>query len=206
LRAESLDLVAEFAKAAHDIELCAPRERFLLRGSLECVLRMRSGWVSAITRSVLQQVFPPRVLIIFATFGVIFVALVLQVFSLSPLVRRFGLEGDDAEVREERLLRVAMADAALDVLRRIARDEEIAGNMIAAIRHEYEARWRAAERTHLPQQGIGTNAATYRSLRRRRQNAERNKLLQFAKKGKVWWRCHAPRATTAGSARPVADV
>ena len=129
--------------------------------------------------------FPSRDLIIFVTFGVIFITLVLQGFSLSPLVRRLGLEGDDAEAREERLARVAMADAALDSLRRIAREEQIPEKVIAALRYEYEARRRAAEQTHLPQRGSGTNAATYRSLRRRLQHAQRDELLKLAEAGKI---------------------
>jgi len=129
--------------------------------------------------------FPSRDLIIFVTFGVIFVTLVLQGFSLSPLVRHLGIEGDAAEAREERLARVAMADAALEALRRIAREERVPRKVVAALRYEYEARRRAAERIHRPEQGSASSAAVYRSLRRRLQNAERSELLQLAEQGKI---------------------
>jgi monovalent cation/hydrogen antiporter len=129
--------------------------------------------------------FPSRDLIIFVTFGVIFVTLVLQGFSLGPLVRRLGLEGDGAEAREERLVRVAMADAALGTLRRIARDEEIPEKVIAAMRSEYEARRLTAERTHLPARSDSGDAAAYRALRRRMQAAERAELLKLAETGKI---------------------
>jgi Na+/H+ antiporter len=129
--------------------------------------------------------FPSRDLIIFVTFGVIFITLVLQGFSLSPLVRRLGLEGDGAAAREERLVRVAMADAALDTLRRIARDREIPEKVIAALRSEYEARRRVAERTHLPAGSDSNDAAAYRALRRRIQAAERAELLKLAETGKM---------------------
>jgi CPA1 family monovalent cation:H+ antiporter len=129
--------------------------------------------------------FPSRDLIIFVTFGVIFVTLVLQGFSLTPLVRHLGIEGDDAEAREERLVRVAMADAALDSLRRIARSEKIPENVVKAMRSEYEQRKRAAERTHLPGRSDGADAAAHRALRRRMQAAERAELLKLAESGKI---------------------
>jgi monovalent cation/hydrogen antiporter len=129
--------------------------------------------------------FPSRDLIIFVTFGVIFVTLVLQGFSLSPLVRRLGIEGNDAEAREERTARVAMADAALESLRSIERDEKIPKKMVSAMRAEYEQRRRTAERTHLPQRRDGFDAAAYRALRRRMQAAERAALLKLAESGKI---------------------
>ena len=129
--------------------------------------------------------FPSRDLIIFVTFGVIFITLVLQGFSLSPLVRRLGLEGDDAEAREERLVRVAMADAALDCLRRIARDERIPEQVVAPLRAEYEQRKRAAERTHLRGKGAAADARARLELRRRLQAAERAELLKLAESGKI---------------------
>jgi monovalent cation/hydrogen antiporter len=129
--------------------------------------------------------FPSRDLIIFVTFGVIFVTLVLQGFSLSPLVRRLGIEGNDAEAREERTARVAMADAALESLRSIERDEKIPKKMVSAMRAEYEQRRRTAERTHLPQRRDGFDAAAYRALRRRMQAAERAELLKLAESGKI---------------------
>jgi Na+/H+ antiporter len=129
--------------------------------------------------------FPSRDLIIFVTFGVIFVTLVLQGFSLAPLVRRLGIEGDDAEAREERSARVAMADAALESLRRVERDEKIPKKVLSAMRAEYEQRRHTAERTHLPQRSDGFDAAAYRALRRRMQAAERAELLKLAETGKI---------------------
>jgi monovalent cation/hydrogen antiporter len=129
--------------------------------------------------------FPSRDLIIFVTFGVIFVTLVLQGFSLTPLVRRLGLKGDDAEAREERLVRIAMADAALGALRRLGRDEDIPKELVSKMRGEYEHRKRSAQRTHLPQSGDGFDAAGYRALRRRMHDAERAELLRLAETGKI---------------------
>lgn len=129
--------------------------------------------------------FPSRDLIIFVTFGVIFVTLVLQGFSMAPLVRRLGLEGEDVEADEERLARVAMASAALDFLHGAARDEELPKEVVDRMRAEYEQRRRAAERTHLPQRNDGFDAAASRALRRRLQQAERAELVRLAESGRI---------------------
>ena len=124
--------------------------------------------------------FPSRDLIIFVTFGVIFCTLVLQGFSLRPLVKRLGLEEDDVEAKEERLVRVAMADAALTRLRTIAKSEDVPTAVVTKLRDEYEHRRRAAKLTHTPQSKQGFDAAAYRALRRRLQGAERAELLRLA--------------------------
>jgi Na+/H+ antiporter len=129
--------------------------------------------------------FPSRDLIIFVTFGVIFVTLVLQGFSLAPLVRHLGFEQDDTEAREERLVRVAMADAALDRLREIARDRKIPKEIVAKVHDEYEQRRRMAKQIHLPQQKDGFDSAAYLALRREMQAAERAELLKLAESGKI---------------------
>jgi Na+/H+ antiporter len=129
--------------------------------------------------------FPSRDLIIFVTFGVIFMTLVVQGFSLAPLVRRLGLEADGKEAEEERLVRVAMADAALARLREIAREEKVPKDVVEKMRLEYQHRRRAAKRTHLPQARDGFDAKAYRALRRRMQAAERAELLRLAEAGKI---------------------
>jgi CPA1 family monovalent cation:H+ antiporter len=129
--------------------------------------------------------FPSRDLIIFVTFGVIFITLVLQGFSLAPLVRHLGLEQDDSEAREERLVRVAMADAALDRLREIAREEKLPKDVVANMREEYEQRRQAGKQTHLPEGKDALDAATVRALRRRMQAAERAELLKLAESRKI---------------------
>jgi monovalent cation/hydrogen antiporter len=60
--------------------------------------------------------FPQRDIIIFLTFCVIFVTLVLQGLSLPPLIRRLGLAGAAGQNREELHARQALAQAALSYL------------------------------------------------------------------------------------------
>jgi hypothetical protein len=78
-----------------------------------------------------------------------------------------------------------MADAALESLRSIERDEKIPKKVVSAMRADYEQRRRTAERTHLPQRRDGFDAAAYRALRRRMQAAERAELLKLAESGKI---------------------
>ena len=150
--------------------------------------------------------FPSRDLIIFVTFGVIFITLVVQGFSLAPLVRRLGLKADKTEAEEERLVRVAMADAALERLREIAREE----NAADGCRGQDAARV-SASATH---GGTNPRAAGARRLRRRgfsraaKANAGRRARGASATRrgGEDRWRRDASRAASAGSARSVAGV
>jgi CPA1 family monovalent cation:H+ antiporter len=60
--------------------------------------------------------FPQRNLIIFLTFSVIFVTLVLQGLTLPPLIRRLGLDETDDKNPEEEQARRNMVEAALAYL------------------------------------------------------------------------------------------
>lgn len=60
--------------------------------------------------------FPRRSLMIFVTFCVIFVTLVLQGLTLPPLIRWLGLGGADGKNAEEEKARRAMAEASLAYL------------------------------------------------------------------------------------------
>jgi monovalent cation/hydrogen antiporter len=64
--------------------------------------------------------FPARDLIIFVTFIVIFVTLVLQGLSLGPLMRWLGLRGDDQAAGEEAHARRIVAAAGLRRLQELA--------------------------------------------------------------------------------------
>jgi Na+/H+ antiporter len=67
--------------------------------------------------------FPQRGLIIFLTFCVIFVTLVLQGLTLPPLIRHLGLAGKSGTKREETQARRAMAEAAVSYLEHLREAE-----------------------------------------------------------------------------------
>jgi CPA1 family monovalent cation:H+ antiporter len=61
--------------------------------------------------------FPAREQIIFITFCVIFITLVLQGPTLAPLARRLGIGGDEDEAAEDAHARLAAAEAGLRALK-----------------------------------------------------------------------------------------
>ena len=129
--------------------------------------------------------FPARDLIIFVTFGVIFMTLVVQGFSLAPLVRRLGLRGEGGEAAEERAARVAMADAALDRLREIAASRRLPIDLVRRMRTEYQQRKRSAKRTHVPDGKSAERAAEHLEVRRALHAAEREALIRLAERGAI---------------------
>ena len=67
--------------------------------------------------------FPLRDLILFLTFSVILVTLVVQGLTLPALIRRLRFEEDDSEEREEVQARLAATHAALDRLEELAGED-----------------------------------------------------------------------------------
>jgi CPA1 family monovalent cation:H+ antiporter len=131
--------------------------------------------------------FPARDLIIFLTFAVILVTLVLQGFSFGPSIRLLGLSADDVNQKEEMLARRTMAAAGL------ARLEELGGQPDAPEEHIKELRDRHARRLHhlLVEQGqtIFTSKREYfsiqRRLRREMLDAERLALIKLRDEGSI---------------------
>jgi len=69
------------------------------------------------------RVFPRRNEIVFLTFCVIFVTLVLQGLTLPPLIRRLGLAGQPGKNPEEHHARHAMVQAAVAYLEHAREDD-----------------------------------------------------------------------------------
>ncbi|MDR3459816.1 MAG: Na+/H+ antiporter [Verrucomicrobiae bacterium] len=82
--------------------------------------------------------FPKRDLILFLTFMVILVTLVLQGLSLPALIRWLGIEDDGSLENEERSARVKANQAALDRLENIAESEPAKIDALKRLRVEYE--------------------------------------------------------------------
>ena len=86
--------------------------------------------------------FPGRDLILFLTFEVILVTLVIQGLSLPTLIRRLGVVDDGANEKEERLARIKANEAAMTRLEELGRAEMIEADALQRLRVEYEDRLR----------------------------------------------------------------
>jgi CPA1 family monovalent cation:H+ antiporter len=82
--------------------------------------------------------FPGRDLILFLTFIVILVTLVVQGLSLPPLIRWLGIKDDGAMEREERNARLQANQAALARLNEIAERDPTKADALQRLRIEYE--------------------------------------------------------------------
>ena len=86
------------------------------------------------------QPFPGRDLILFLTFVVILVTLVLQGLSLPPLIRWLGIKDDGKGEREEREARLKANQAALAKLNEIGDCAPTKADALKRLRIEYEDR------------------------------------------------------------------
>ena len=94
------------------------------------------GGTGAAGRS--KNPFPGRDLILFLTFMVILVTLVLQGLSLPPLIRWLGIEDDGILENEERAARIKANQDALARLETIAEAEPAKIDALKRLRVEYE--------------------------------------------------------------------
>jgi Na+/H+ antiporter len=125
--------------------------------------------------------FPQRNLIVFLTFCVILVTLVLQGLTLPPLIRALGLAGATGHKDEEDEARQAMIQAALAQLEQARRKD---GDEFAAIYDEIEQRYRhrLTNLTGQDDQGVAANRhayARYLELSRSLLDAERQTALKL---------------------------
>jgi CPA1 family monovalent cation:H+ antiporter len=85
---------------------------------------------------------PARNLIVFITFCVIFVTLVLQGMTLSPVVKLLGLHRDTSGQAEEIVARVAEAEAALHMIDDLITHDGAEARIAKRMRERYAARLR----------------------------------------------------------------
>jgi CPA1 family monovalent cation:H+ antiporter len=142
------------------------------------------------------QPFPARDVVIFLSFGVIAVTLLLQGTTLEALICRLGLRDDDTTAKEDRLARIAAVEAGLSSLRasEAAQDnaspEEIAalGNVVAEYEHRL-AELTAEGETRTSARLRQTNA---RKLRLQALQAERNALQDLWRRNVITDAIHHP--------------
>jgi monovalent cation/hydrogen antiporter len=125
--------------------------------------------------------FPTRDLIIFLAFAVILFTLVVQGLTLPALIRKLGIEEDDAEEREEFAARIAAAEAALARLEELETEEWTRDDTVERMKGLYSYRRRrfAARVDGDDADGIEERAAAYQRLLREILNAQRDELLRL---------------------------
>jgi Na+/H+ antiporter len=126
--------------------------------------------------------FPQRDLIIFLTFAVIAVTLVVQGLSMPPLIRLLKVSADWSVHEEEHRAKLALTQAAIAAIGEIARKEEIPEALAERIRAEF------AEKVTLDIQGralqhAGSDPAKH--LRRAAIEAERRELIRIWRENQI---------------------
>jgi NhaP-type Na+/H+ or K+/H+ antiporter len=121
--------------------------------------------------------FPDRNLILFLTFGVIFVTLAGQGLSLSRLIRWLGVAADDTAEREEQQARLTVAQAALQRLDLLAGAGNVPRDVLDDLRMHYQQRIAALEAHHKSDAGSQQHVATRKDIQREILSAERAALV-----------------------------
>jgi CPA1 family monovalent cation:H+ antiporter len=123
-----------------------------------------------------------REFLIFLTFVVILVTLVMQGLTLAPLIRRLKLGTDHSARDEHRLARVAMGKAALAAVDRAAGEGGVLPDVIERIRAEFGER--VAVASPLAQLSDSSHAHATR-LRLAAVRAERDELIRLWQDGTI---------------------
>jgi CPA1 family monovalent cation:H+ antiporter len=136
------------------------------------------------------EAFPGRDLVLFLTFSVILVTLLLQGLSLPGLVRLLGIEGDTSEHEEEVTARLRTAEAALARLDELAGEEWVREDTAERMRGLYDYRRRRfAARVDgggdVDGEDYERRSEAYARLRAKVLAAERAELVRLRGKGTI---------------------
>jgi CPA1 family monovalent cation:H+ antiporter len=135
--------------------------------------------------------FPGRDLIIFLTFCVILVTLVLQGLSLPFLIRRLGLDRDVEEDNEENEARLRVKEAVLEKIEELEGEEWVRKDTAQRLRELYEYRRRRffARHTGQPQNDEEDEPedrfAAYQRFTQELLSAEREELVRLRDEGRI---------------------
>jgi monovalent cation/hydrogen antiporter len=135
--------------------------------------------------------FPERDLIVFLTFGVILITLVVQGLGLPFFIKHLGIEGDSEEELEEAEARLRAAEAALKRIEELTDeewvDEDTAERLVQLYEHRrrrFEAR--LTEESENPEEdGYEEHSLAYQRFRRELLSAEREALLRLRDEGRI---------------------
>jgi monovalent cation/hydrogen antiporter len=131
--------------------------------------------------------FPMRDLILFLTFSVILVTLVLQGLTLPALVRATGAGDDGAEELEETHARLVAAQAALTRLEELAEEDWTRDETVERVRSLFEYRHRrfSARREGSDPEGIEDRSLAYQRLTRELLEAQRWAVVELRNRGEI---------------------
>jgi NhaP-type Na+/H+ or K+/H+ antiporter len=130
------------------------------------------GLVTLATALALPQEFPSRDVIVLSAFMVVLGTLILQGFTIRPLIALLHITPDDSLDEEVRQTRNAMLEAALKEL------QEIPGDGAAALRAEYGV-------ARAGNVGRAQPDTEYDKMRRRAIAAERQLLADWRRRGRI---------------------
>jgi CPA1 family monovalent cation:H+ antiporter len=130
------------------------------------------------------KAFPNRDLIIFLTFSVIFVTLVLQGMTLRKLIYWLGIKSDDRQVREEERTRVHLAASVIEHI------EEnyslgLSDAVLNQIKSKYEIRIQRIRKDESQQHMTAEQIAELHRIQYELINRERELILRLRKEEKV---------------------
>ena len=127
--------------------------------------------------------FPYRDLIIFLTFVVIAVTLVVQGLTLAPIIRRVKLGSDHSSRDEHDKARLAMCKAAIAAIDKLQHDgapKELTDRLRAEVSERMVAQ---SALTNLPEESGTFSVAT--NIRRAAVRAERDELIRIWRAGEI---------------------
>jgi Na+/H+ antiporter len=130
------------------------------------------GLVTLATAFALPERFPGRDVIVLSAFTVVLGTLVIQGLTIRPLIALLKIAPDDSLRRDASTARIAMLDAALDVL------ADQTGPAAAAVREEYEAARTASASAASP-------ATAHDELRLRAITVQRGVLVEWRRLGRI---------------------
>jgi CPA1 family monovalent cation:H+ antiporter len=146
------------------------------------------GAVSLAAALALQSDFPQRDLLIFLTFSVIFVTLVLQGLTLPPLIRWLGVLDDGTEEeREELKARLVATKAALRRIDELRGEEWTRDDTLERMRglYEYRKRRLAARAGKIEDDGFEDRSFAYQTIVREVLEAQRAEVVRLRNEGEI---------------------
>jgi CPA1 family monovalent cation:H+ antiporter len=146
------------------------------------------GAVSLAAALALPGDFPQRDLLIFLTFSVIFVTLVLQGLTLPPLIKRLGvLDDGEEEEREDLKARLLATKAALRRIEELREEEWTRDDTLERMHGMYEYRKRrlAARAGRIEDDGFEDRSFAYQTVVREVLEAQRAEIVRLRNAGTI---------------------